>query len=160
MQQLQTQRSSAGRAFRRLMRTHHVLRRELDAQLASEHELTVSEFEVMLLLSCADNRSMRRVDLASEVKLSPSGITRMLDRLGAAGMVEKRACVDDARVIYAVLTDDGMKRFKEVTPRHYEAVERLLCARLSDEELEQLAGLLDRLAGGIEGEPCEPGDGS
>lgn len=156
-QQLPTQIPLAGRCFGRLIRAHKLLRRELDAELAAEHQLTVSEFEVLLLLSRAEERSMRRVDLAREVYLSPSGITRMLDRLGASGMVEKRSCASDARVSYAVLTDSGLKRFKEATPHHFAAVERLLSARLGDEELEQLADLLDRLAGGIEDEPCEVG---
>jgi DNA-binding MarR family transcriptional regulator len=139
------------------MRTHHALRRELDTELAAEHELTVSEFEVLLLLSRADQRSMRRIDLANEVRLSPSGITRMLDRLGANGFVDKRACEADARVSYAVLTDEGLERFREVIPGHYAAIERLLASRLSDQELDQLAELLDRLAG-ADGEPCLPGD--
>lgn len=145
----------AGRALGRLIHAHKLLRRELDAELAAEHRLTVSEYEVLLLLSRAEERSMRRVDLAREVHLSPSGITRMLDRLGAAGMVEKRSCSADARVSYAVLTDEGLERFKRATPHHYAAVERLLSARLSDEELEQLTDLLERLVGGVEGEPCE-----
>lgn len=158
-QQLTTQVPLAGRAFGRLIRAHKLLRRELDADLAAEHQLTVSEFEVLLLLSRAEERAMRRVDLAREVHLSPSGITRMLDRLGAAGMVEKQSCPSDARVSYAVLTDDGLARFKQATPHHYAAVERLLSARLDDEDLEQLSELLDRIAGGVEGEPCQIGDG-
>ncbi len=136
------------------MRANQVLRRQLDAHLAEQHSLTVSEVEVLMLLFKAEMRSMRRVDLAQEVRLSPSGITRMLDRLETAGLVAKRPCDEDARVSYAELTDEGAAELQAVMPRHYEALEQLMGARLSDEEIEQLADMLERLAGGIDDEPC------
>jgi DNA-binding MarR family transcriptional regulator len=157
-QQLTSQVSIAGRAFGRLLRSHAVLRRELEAELAGKHELTTSEFEVLLLLSRAPDRKMRRVDLADEVRLSPSGITRMLDRLGEEQFVEKATCDSDARISYAVLTDKGLECLKDAQPLHFEAIDRVLGARLSDEELDQLSGLLERAAGGIEDEPCEAGE--
>lgn len=135
-----------------------MLRRELEADLTGKHELTVSEFEVLLLLSRAPDRQMRRVDLADEVRLSPSGVTRMLDRLGESALVAKGTCESDARISYAVLTDRGLECLKEATPIHFAAVDRLLGERLSEAELEQLSGLLERAAGGIEDEPCEPGE--
>ena len=73
---------------------------------------------------------MRRIDLSREVRLSPSGITRMLDRLEATGLVGKSACAKDARVTYAVLTDAGMKKLRECSPAHLAAVERLIGERL------------------------------
>jgi DNA-binding MarR family transcriptional regulator len=133
------------------------VRRELEAELAGKHELTVSEFEVLLLLSRAPDHKMRRVDLADEVRLSPSGITRMLDRLGEAALVEKGICDSDARISYAVLTEKGLGSLTNAMPIHIAAIDRLLGERLSEEELEQLSGLLERLAGGIDDEPCEPG---
>jgi DNA-binding MarR family transcriptional regulator len=154
-QQLTTQLNEAARAFGRLMRANQVLRRELDAHLAEDHQLTVSEFEVLILLAKAKDRAMRRVDLANEVRLSPSGITRMLDRLEASGLVEKRACDEDARVSYAALTDQGMTEIQSAMPVHYDGLEVLMHARLSEDEVKQLSDLLERLAGGIDDEPCE-----
>jgi DNA-binding MarR family transcriptional regulator len=157
-QQLKAQVSPAGRAFGRLLRAHATLRRELDLELAASDELTVSEYEVLLLLSRAPERKMRRVDLANEVRLSPSGVTRMLDRLEEDGLVEKGPCSTDARVSYAVLSDEGVERFRQAAPRHFDAVERLLGGRLDEAELESLAALLDRLAAADDGEePCQPG---
>jgi DNA-binding MarR family transcriptional regulator len=106
------------------------------------------------LLARAPQRSMRRVDLSRDVRLSPSGVTRMLDRMEATGLVEKGACKQDARVSYAVLTEAGMDKLQQAWPDHVAAVERLLGQRLDDRELESLKGLLERVARPSD---CEPG---
>ena len=142
-------------ALARLIGAHAELTRELSAQLVEQHGLTMSEYEVLVLLSRAPERAMRRIDLSREVRLSPSGVTRMLDRLEATGMVEKRACERDGRVSYAVLTDMGMAKLEESAPDHIAAVERLLGERLTPEELASLSELLGRLAA-AEGAECAP----
>jgi DNA-binding MarR family transcriptional regulator len=154
MQLLKTQASQGVTAFGRLIRAGTALIRELNVGLA-DHGLTVSDYEVLVLLSRADDRRMRRVDLAEEIVLSPSGITRMLNRLEGAGLVEKDTCDSDARVTYARLTDEGAAKVKEVWPRHKSDLERIFGERLNDEELESLAGLLGRLPG-AEDAQCEP----
>jgi DNA-binding MarR family transcriptional regulator len=147
MQQLIPKTSQgAVQALGHLLGAHATLTRELSARLVEEHGLTMSEYEVLVLLSRAPERAMRRIDLSREVRLSPSGVTRMLDRLEATGMVEKRACERDGRVSYAVLTDMGMAKLEESAPDHIAAVERLLGERLTPEELASLSELLGRLA--------------
>ena len=133
-------------ALARLIGAHADLSRELSAQLVERHGLALSEYEVMLLLSRAPERAMRRVDLSREVRLSPSGVTRMLDRLEVTGMVEKRACASDGRVSYAALTDAGMAKLEQSAPDHIAAVERLLAERLDPAELASLSELLGRLS--------------
>ena len=91
--------SNAVRALGGLVGAHSTLTRELSAQLVDKHGLTLSEYEVLLLLSRAPEHSMRRIDLAGEVRLSPSGVTRMLNRLEDTGLVTKGKCSTDARVI-------------------------------------------------------------
>jgi DNA-binding MarR family transcriptional regulator len=129
-----------------LIGAHSTLMAELNARLVSEHGLTISEYEVLLLLSRAPERSLRGVDLAREVRLSPSGITRMVDRLAKAGLIGKRACESDARARYAVLTDAGLAKLDEAAPGHIETVERLLADRLDQDELATLNELLGRLS--------------
>jgi DNA-binding MarR family transcriptional regulator len=136
----------AAEALGHLVGAHATLTRQLSAQLVEEHGLTMSEYEVLFLLSREPERAMRRIDLSREVRLSPSGITRMLDRLETTGLVEKGACAQDARVSYAVLTDAGMKKLQDCAPAHFAAVERLIGERLSDEEVESLSELLSRLS--------------
>jgi MarR family transcriptional regulator, 2-MHQ and catechol-resistance regulon repressor len=133
-------------AVGRLVGAHAALTRQLSAQLVAEHGLTLNEYEVLLLLSRAPQRSMRRVDLAHEVRLSPSGITRLLDRLQAAGLVGKRHCETDARVSYAQLTAAGMAKLERCAPDQAAAAERLLGDRFNEAELASLAELLGRLS--------------
>lgn len=133
-------------ALGHLLGAHATLTGQLSARLVEEHGLTLSEYEVLFLLSRQEDHAMRRIDLSREVRLSPSGITRMLDRLETTGLVEKGSCSKDARVTYAVLTDAGMKKLRECSPAHLAEVERLMGERLSDEEIESLSALLGRLS--------------
>jgi MarR family 2-MHQ and catechol resistance regulon transcriptional repressor len=139
----------------RLIGAHSTLTREISAQLVADHGLTLSEFEVLMLLARAPDRAMRRVDVAHEVRLSPSGVTRMLDRLEAAGMVGKRDCKKDARVTYAELTEAGLAKLEHCAPDHIAAVERLLGQRFDRHELASLVELLGRLSAPADDE-CGP----
>jgi DNA-binding MarR family transcriptional regulator len=143
----------------RLIGAHAALTRELSARLVEQHGLTLSEFEVLFLLLREPDRKLRRTDLAQEVRLSPSGVTRMLDRLEASGLVEKGACSSDARVTYAVLTDSGQAKLEECSPDHFAAVERLLAAQFDEEELATLAELLGRVSTPEDDASCEDAAG-
>ncbi len=93
--------------FANLAAAYATLTRELSASLVAQHGLTINDYGCLLLLSRAGEEGMRRIDLANELRLSPSGITRLLDRLEDQGLVGKGACKEDARVSYAILTDAG-----------------------------------------------------
>ncbi len=154
MQQLNEKASPAVDVLGGLIGAHSALVRELSEQLVEGHGLTMGECEVLLLLSRSPEHSMRRIDLSREVRLSPSGVTRMLDRMEAAGLVGKGACKQDARVSYAVLTESGMAKLQEAWPDHVAAIERLLGEQFDDRELAQLTDLLERVADPTE---CAPG---
>ena len=134
------------------LRAHSAITRQLNAELLQVHDLTLNDYEVMLLLSRAEGRRMRRVDLAQSVVLTASGITRLLDGLERAGYVEKDSCATDGRVSYAKLTNAGHSKLKEAAGTHLRGVEELFTSRFSDGELEQLASLLSRLP--LRGKDC------
>src|SRR6478736_5232944 len=127
------------------LRAHAAITRQLNADLQNAHGLTLSDYEVLLRLANAENRMMRRVDLAQSVLLTASGITRLLDGLEQAGCVEKVRCESDARVSYARLTPTGHHKLKEASHTHLAGIEELFTGRYSDDELERLAELLSRL---------------
>ena len=157
MQHLRTQATSATSAtegWAQLVRAYAGIARELDTRLHADHDLTINEYELLLLLARADQRRMRRVDLATSLILSPSGITRMLDRLGAAGLVEKGGCSSDARVTYAVLTDAGMDRLRAAGRSHDAVIEEMVGSRLGKAELKALAEILERLPATAGDEQC------
>jgi DNA-binding MarR family transcriptional regulator len=132
-------------AWLRLLRGGTAARRLLDAELQAAHGLTVVQYEALLLLSRAKERAMRRVDLARELGLTPSGVTRLLDGLEGDGLVEKGTCARDARVTYAVLTDAGAVRLEASSCSHEGSVRSLFEERYTPDELETLTALLDKL---------------
>src|SRR2546422_8244640 len=130
-----------------LLRGHAAARRLLNAELQGAHSLTVTEFEALLLLSRAERRLLRRVDLAEGLQLTPSGVTRLLDGLQEKGLVEKATCPSDARATYAVLTEAGTRKLEGASCSHVASVRALFEERFTAEEVGTLASLLGRLPG-------------
>ena len=132
-------------AWIRFLRAHAALTRELGARLEAEHGLTMSDFDVLIQLYHAPDHAMRRIDIARQVLLTASGITRLLDGLERCGLVAKRSCESDARVSYAVLTDEGLRKVEAARNSHNADIDELFGAALAPNEREQLADLLSRL---------------
>ena len=145
-------------AWSRLLKAHASSTRELSTQLQAEHGLTINDYECLLLLSHADEGAMRRIDLAGELTLTPSGVTRLLDGLQGAGYVCNHSCSTDARVKYAVLTEAGRRKLEEASASHLTGVAELFGERFSEDELATLTELLGRLPGAHgDGSSCAPG---
>jgi DNA-binding MarR family transcriptional regulator len=132
------------RAWRAFLETHARVARRLEADLIARNDLPLAEFDVLFQLALADGHRLRMNELADRVLLSRAGITRLVDRLVADGLVGRVKCASDARGFFAVLTGQGMARLEEATPDHLESVRRYFLERFSKSELELLAGLLER----------------
>ena len=140
------------KSFVSLVRAYTHVTRQLNAQLTADHGLTISDYEVLLRLSRAPDRRLRRVDLAEQVLLTASGITRLLDGLERCGYVERGSCDSDRRVVYAVLTDDGLAKLRSASTSHVAQIEEYFGSRYDEGELGDLNRLLERA------EPSDPGD--
>jgi DNA-binding MarR family transcriptional regulator len=148
--------ASAIEAFVRLVRGHSAVTRALNAQLVADHGLTINDYEALLHLARAEDRRMRRVDLAERLILTASGVTRLLDGLEEAGYVDRAACASDRRVTYAVLTGAGVAKLREASKTHVADIREIFETRFNPEELDQLVALLERLphAADATGESC------
>jgi DNA-binding MarR family transcriptional regulator len=124
--------------------------------LLAEHGLTLRDYEALLRLGRAEDGRMRRVDLAEDLMLTASGVTRLLDGLEAAGYVERASCETDRRVVYAVITELGRDKLESASESHLAEVRAIFEERFGPAELEQLAELLKRLPGAENavGEDC------
>src|SRR5919197_6042956 len=100
-------------AWRGLLRAHDQLTRALDADLSEAHGLPLASYEVLLFLARAPDGRMRMAELADSVLLSRSGVTRLVDRLEGEGLVKRTRCPEDARGLYAGITEAGRRRFQE-----------------------------------------------
>jgi DNA-binding MarR family transcriptional regulator len=119
--------------------------------------LTINDYEALLRLSRADDRRLKRVELAESLVLTPSGVTRMLDGLERAGYVEKGSCDSDARITYAVLTGAGLDKLREASTSHVAQIRTFFEQRFDEAELTTLADLLGRLPEAVDdGEDCGP----
>ena len=132
------------RAWRTFLQTHARVTRRLEADLIARNDLPLAEFDVLFQLASADGGRLRMAELADRVLLSRAGITRLVDRLVADGLVGRVRCESDARGFYAVLTDHGKARLDDATPGHIESIRRTFLERYDCSELELLAGLLER----------------
>ena len=102
---------------------------------------------MLLQLAKAPERRLRPVEIARAVLLTRSGITRLVQGLERAGLVERIECPDDARGFLIALSPDGLELVRRARVTHLEGVAELFSDRYSDEEHETLSRLLERLPG-------------
>ena len=135
-------------AWRGMLRVHASLVRELDAELRAAHDISLHEYEVLLVLENAPEHRLRMNELAGAIVLSQSGLTRLVDRLVRAGSVERTRCETDRRGLNAQLTAAGRARLADARPTHLAGIRRRFVDRFEADELVLLAGLWERVLPG------------
>ena len=131
--------------WERLMRAHALILYRLESEMEAEHGLPLRWYEVLLHLSRAPEGRMRMQDLADVALQSKSGLTRLVDRMEAAGLVTRESCPSDRRGINAVLTPEGRRRFRRAAPFHVKGIERHFGRHLLESDPVWLIPLLQRL---------------
>jgi DNA-binding MarR family transcriptional regulator len=105
--------------WRELESAHARVREALERALEREHQLSLSEYEVLCRLAEVDTPKGRRIqELAEEVHLSQSALSRLVGRLEEAGYVTRATCDYDRRGIFACVTNAGRRAQKEADPTH------------------------------------------
>jgi DNA-binding MarR family transcriptional regulator len=132
-------------AWRGMIDAYADVHAAIEADLVAQHGMTEGEYGVLVFLSEADDHQLRMCDLATSLHLSPSGLTRRLDRLVREGMVARQPAADDRRVSMAVLTDKGFARLEEAAPDHVRSVRTHMLDHLSRTQLRQLASIMATL---------------
>ncbi len=141
-------------AWRGLLRAHAALTRALDAELTAAHGLSLSSYEVLLLLADAPAGRMRMAELADSALLSRSGLTRLVDRLERSGLIRREPCPSDLRGAHAVITEPGRDLFGSARRTHLAGVRRRFLDRYSEAELKAFGALWERLGPAGEGPAC------
>ena len=130
-------------AWRGFLRTHAELFKALDAELDAAHRLPLTTYEVLVALLHAPGRRLRMAELASQMLLSRSGVTRLVDRLERDGLLRREECADDGRGLFAVLTEDGQQVLSTARPTHLSGVRRRFLDRLTEDDQRTLARIWD-----------------
>jgi DNA-binding MarR family transcriptional regulator len=138
------------RAWQALLHAHHDLVAKLDAELRQEHVLTFGSYDVLLRLARAPGRCLRMTELAERVLMSPSGLTRMVDRLVAQGLVQRERFDGDARVMLARLTGRGRQVLRQAARTHVRGIREHFTGKMSDAQLQEVASALETIAGAHE----------
>ena len=135
-----------GEAWFGLLHTYAALVRKVDAELAAQHRMSLSAFELLVRLSAAPNDgSLSVTELARQVVISPSRVSRVVDDLGRGGYVERRACSTDARVSYVAITEAGRDLLADASSTFDDAIRHHFLEPLADDEVAQLGAIWDKL---------------
>jgi DNA-binding MarR family transcriptional regulator len=132
--------------WRSFLRAHATALRELERELVAETGMPLGWYDVLLQLAEAPGRRLRMAELADRVLLSRSGLTRLIDRLQAEGLVRREPSPDDARGTFTVLTLAGVGRLRAAAPVHLAGIQQHWLGHFSDDELRELGTLLGRLS--------------
>ena len=132
-------------AWRTFLRAHAKVVRELEHELQADQGMALTDYDVLVQLSLADERRLRMSELADRLLLSRSGVTRLVDRLVADGLVERVMCESDRRGQWASLTDAGRERLRRASPTHLDGVARHFLDRFDPDELPALERMLERV---------------
>ena len=132
--------------WRAFLLAHTRVFRRLDEELRAEHDLTVGEYDALLTIAQAPERRIRMRQLADQVILSKSGVTRLIDRLVDDGLVERSACLADARGAEAVLTDRGLIRLRAASKTHLRGIHEHFLAILDGGDLDVIERTMSSVA--------------
>ena len=132
--------------WRAFLEAHARVSRRLDEELRNEHDLSLAEYDTLLTIAWAPERRIRMRLLADSILLSKSGVTRLIDRLVADGLVERIACLSDARGAEAVRTGAGLDRLRAASRTHLRGIEEHFLGVLGPGEAEVVERVMRKVA--------------
>jgi DNA-binding MarR family transcriptional regulator len=133
------------RTWRAFLDAQASLLRRLGADLIKNQDITLAEYDVLVQLSFAPDGRLRMSELSERVRLSPSGLTRLVDRLVQGGLVKRGRCASDRRGSFAILTPAGKVRLRRASPVHLKGIHEHFSRHLSPAQLEAVAEALEPL---------------
>jgi DNA-binding MarR family transcriptional regulator len=139
------------RIWRALLGGITVLMDQLDRDLRTQHDLSMGEYEILVRLSEAPERSIRMAELAAAVAHSRSRVTHTISRLERDGIVRRDQASDDGRGVRAVLTDHGFSVLEKAAHTHVRGVHDYLIENAPQEEFAALGRIMERVTQTLHG---------
>lgn len=133
-------------AWRAFLEAHARVTARLERELQAGHGLSLAWYDVLVQLNEAPGHCLRMTELAGGVLLSKSGLTRLVDRMVAGGLVERAHDATDRRGVVVSLSGAGLARLRETAPTHLRGVQEHFAGCLSETEASTLALALGRIA--------------
>ena len=138
------------RAWRSLQFMQMRLTAELARQVAENSALSYADYVVLVALTGEADGRMRALELARSIGWEQSRLSHHAARMVERGLVMKERCDSDRRGAYIVVTEEGRRQLADAAPGHVDAVRRLFVDRTSDDELDVLARVSERVLAGLE----------
>ena len=138
-------RSAHGEAWGALTRTHAAITGRLQEALTAAEFPPLPWYEVLAAVAEAPEQRMRMGDLAEALVITRGGLTKLVDRLVKAGLLERTFCETDRRVSYATLLPAGVTLRAEMRPAIVGELEHAFSANLSVEQANELREMLDNV---------------
>jgi DNA-binding MarR family transcriptional regulator len=132
-------------AWRAFLKAHAVVIERIDHDLMAAERLPLSSYDVLIELYEAPERRLRMHELAERVVLSRSGLTRLVDRLEAEGLLTRDRCGTDRRGAYAVITEQGIAALRRAWPIYARGIAEYFAQWLTPEEAQILESALGRI---------------
>jgi DNA-binding MarR family transcriptional regulator len=143
-------------AWRGMLRVHATVFRELERRLLADHGFGVDAYGVLVTLVTAPRGTLTIGELGERRNLSPSGVSRSVDRLAKIGLVERSANPDDGRSLLVGLTPQGLARLRAAQVSHHAVVRELLLDQLEERDLKRLGELWEKAMPGSVSSPVWP----
>ncbi len=137
--------TSHGEAWGALSRTHAAISQRLQDALAQADMPPLPWYEVLATVAEAPDQRMRMGDLAESLVITRGGLTKLVDRLVKAGLLERTFCETDRRVSYATLLPAGVQMLLEMRPVIVGELDAAFAANISAEKADELRDTLDSL---------------
>jgi DNA-binding MarR family transcriptional regulator len=131
-----------------LQQAGRVIQNVLEETLSAEADLSWAEFELLWRLQLADGLPLRMNEIAEQLLGSPSGTTRIVDRLEAERLIARETPRDNRRVVQVKLTERGRTRLATANRAFKGALADAFSAHLSDSEVLTLRKLMRKLLEG------------
>ena len=136
---------STVKAWARLVRAQQLLLGRVEGELKAAGLPPLSWYDVLLEVNRGAGGRLRQYQIGEQVLLSKYNVSRLLDRLQAAGLIDRQLCEEDRRGANVAITREGKALLRKMWPVYERAIERHFARHLSDPEIGRLAGLLQRL---------------
>lgn len=138
------------RAWRAWVAASLLLPDRLSRDLQEQADVSLADYEILMHLSEAPGRRLRMSQLADATLSSRSRLSHQIDRLSAAGFVDREPCSGDRRGFFAVLTPAGWDFVVQVAPVHVASVRDRLVDVLTPEEFAEFGRLCAKVAEGLQ----------
>ena len=127
-----------------LVRTHTRLWEIVETQMRSAYGLTMARYDVLAQLNAAGGR-LGLSELASAIALSPSGLSKLLDRMHASGLIHREPDPDDGRAAFATITPQGRELVRRARSGHHTLLGQVFGSVLNDRDIADLARIMHKL---------------